>query len=190
MPPASTTAPQLFVSRWTNSVWGGQYFGVGDGFVKCTVALCGSVPVIAAGGLMDGVTEAITVGGAKNLRCFCSKKVFADLAKDLQNAVRYDNNEGNKSVGTKKFTIYSDDFANATLEISRVVNDNYIWGFDPAQIVKKSIGTMPHIDKEDGLTIARIYNSAGYESRLFQQAIFQVKNPAGGLRVQIGAVST
>lgn len=49
----STTAPQLFVSRWTNSVWGGQYFGVGDGFVKCTAITCSSgVPVIAAGDTM------------------------------------------------------------------------------------------------------------------------------------------
>jgi len=145
-------------------------------------ATAGGSPV---SGLIDGVTEAITVGGAKKLRCFCSKATFASIAKDLQNAVRYDNNGEGKSVGTKRLTIYSDGEAEGTLEISRVVNDTVIWGFDPSQIVKKSIGTMPHIDKEDGLTIARIYNSAGYESRLFQQAIFQFKNPAGGLRVQL-----
>lgn len=138
------------------------------------------------GALIDGVTEAITTNGAKDLRCFCSSSTFGDIAKDIQGTgVRYDGNDPNKSVGTKKLTVYSDGEARGTLEISRMVNDTKIIGFEPSQVIKKSIGQMPHIDKEDGLTIARIYNSAGYESRLFQQAIFQFKSPTKNLRIQL-----
>lgn len=137
------------------------------------------------GALIDGVTEAITTNGAKDLRCFSSSAVFAEIAKDLHNGVRYDGNNTDKSVGTKKLTIYSDGEAKATLEISRMVNDTVIKGFEPSKVIKKSIGMMPHIDKEDGLTIARIYNSAGYESRLFQQALFQFKAPTTNLRIQL-----
>lgn len=138
------------------------------------------------GALIDGVTEAITTNGAKDLRCFCSSGTFADIAKDIQGSgVRYDGNDPNKSVGTKKLTVYSDGEARGTLEISRMVNDTKIIGFEPSQVIKKSIGQMPHIDKEDGLTIARIYNSAGYESRLFQQAIYQFKAPTKNLRIQL-----
>ncbi len=137
------------------------------------------------GALIDGVTEAITTNGATNLQCFSSSVTFAEIAKDLQNGVRYDGNPTDKSVGTKKLTIYSDGLAKATLEISRMVNDTKIIGFEPSAVIKKSIGEMPHIDKEDGLTIARIYNSEGYESRLYQQGLFQFKKPTTNLRIQL-----
>jgi hypothetical protein len=95
-----------------------------------------------------------------------------------------DNSTG-KSVGTKKLLIYSDGDAEAHLQVSRTTNDNQIWGYDPAQIVTKSIGGAPHIDAEDGLQMARQAAAAGYEIRWFQQYLYAFKNPAGGVRIQL-----
>lgn len=45
----STGGPRLFVSRWTNGTWGGDYNGVTDGFIKCTTATCGANSVVTLG---------------------------------------------------------------------------------------------------------------------------------------------
>ena len=139
----------------------------------------------ALSALIDGCQEAITIGNARKLELFCSKATFGDIAKDLNTAVRYQDNPEGKSVGTSKLLVYSDGDAQAHLQVSRTTNDNQIWGFDPSQIILKSIGGAPHLDSEDGLTMARQSASAGYEVRWFQQALIEVPNPAGALRVQL-----
>jgi hypothetical protein len=135
--------------------------------------------------LIDGAQEAITVGNAKKLRLFASKAVYAGVAKDLQNAVRYNDNDGNKTVGTKRLMVYADGDAEATLEVSRTTNDNQVWGFDPSQLILRSIGGAPHIDMEDGLTMARQSTVSGYEVRYFQQALLEFTNTPGMLRIQL-----
>jgi hypothetical protein len=137
------------------------------------------------GALIDASQEAITVGNAQKLEFFCSKANYASVAKDLHASVQYMDNSTGKSVGTKKLLIYSDGDAEAHLQVSRTTNDNQIWGYDPAQIVTKSIGGAPHIDAEDGLQMARQAAAAGYEIRWFQQYLYAFKNPAGGVRIQL-----
>ena len=119
------------------------------------------------------------------LRCFASKAVYAQIAKDLNNPVVYRDNPENKTIGTRQLTVYSSDKLVATLEVSRLTNDVQIWGFDPTQMILKSIGGAPHLDAEDGLTLARQSAAAGYEIRWFQQYIYQAKNIPGGLRIQL-----
>ena len=139
----------------------------------------------AVGALMDGAQEAITIGNAKKLRCYCSKNVYKDIAKDLQTAVQYHDNPGSKTVGTRRLTFLSNGDAEATLEVSRTTNDNQIWGYDPEQVIMRSIGGAPHIETEDGLTMARQATAAAWEIRWFQQAIYEFINAPGGLRVQL-----
>ena len=139
----------------------------------------------AISALIDGCQEALTVGNAKTLRCFASKGVYAQIAKDLNNGVVYNDNPQNKTVGTRRLTIYSSDKQEATLEVSRLTNDNQIWGFAPPTVILKSIGGAPHLDSEDGLTMARQSSAAGYEIRWFQQYLYQFADPASTLRVQL-----
>ncbi len=139
----------------------------------------------ALSALIDGCQEALTVGNASVLRCFCSKGTYAQIAKDLNAAVNYQNNPESKTVGTRRLTVYASDKQEATLEVSRLTNDNQIWGFSPSDVVLKSIGGAPHIDAEDGLQMARQSAAAGYEMRWFQQYIYKFANPAGGLRIQL-----
>lgn len=139
----------------------------------------------ALGALIDASQEAITVGNAKKLEFYASKANYATIAKDLNNAVTYMDNNGSKSVGTKKLLIYSDGEAEAHLQVSRTTNDNQIWGYDPGQVVLKSIAGAPHIDSEDGLQMCRQAAAAGYEIRWFQQSLYQFANPAGGVRIQL-----
>jgi hypothetical protein len=138
------------------------------------------------GALIDGVQEAGTVGNATRVRCFASKSNFATVAKDLQNAVRYDNSDArSKTVGTNKLLIYSDGQCEGTLEVSRTLNDNKIFGFDPSIYVLDSIGTAPHIESDDGLTMGRVGNAAAWEVRWFQQACSRLTNPPAALRIQL-----
>jgi hypothetical protein len=138
----------------------------------------------ALSALIDGAQEAITIGNARKLEIFVSKGTYTGIVKDLQNAVRYDNNPTVKSVGTNRLLIYSDGDAEAHVQVSRTTNDNQAWGFDPSQLCLKSIGGAPHIDSEDGLTMARQASAQGYEIRWFQQAILEARNLPGMLRVQ------
>lgn len=136
--------------------------------------------------LIDGAQEALTVGNATSLELFCSKANFASVAKDLNAAVVYDGNPATKSVGTKRLLIYSDgDKGEAHLQVSRTTNDSQVWGYDPSQVILRSIGGAPHIDAEDGLQMCRQSAAQGYETRWFQQAIYEFTNPAGLLRVQL-----
>ena len=96
----------------------------------------------------------------------------------------YDNPQA-KTIGTRELTVYSSDKQKATLEVSRLTNDNQIWGFSPPDVIATSIGGLPHLDSEDGLQMARQSAAAGYEIRWFQQYIYQFANPAGGLRIQL-----
>lgn len=170
-----TTISQLFgPDRSTNS----RLYGT---FIDAT----GGGSLVEA--LIDGAQEAITVGNAKTLRMFCSKAVYAGVAKDLQNAVRYNDNSGSKTVGTKRLMVYADGDAEATLEVSRTTNDNQVYGFDPSQLILRSIGGAPHIDMEDGLTMARQSTVSGYEVRYFQQALLEFTNTPGMLRIQLNA---
>jgi hypothetical protein len=139
----------------------------------------------ALAALMDGCQESITMGNAKKLRCFASKAVWKDIAKDLQSLVEYKDNPGSKSVGTRRLTIVAEGDCEATLEVSRTTNDNQIWGFDENQVILKSIGGAPHISSDDGLTMCRQASTNGYETRWFQQALIEIPNPAAGLRVQL-----
>ncbi len=139
----------------------------------------------ALSALIDGCQEALTVGNAKVLRCFASKATYAQIAKDLNNGVNYQDNPQNKTIGTRRLTVYSSDKQEATLEVSRLTNDNQIWGFDPGDVILKSIGGAPHIDAEDGLQMARQSAAAGYEMRWFQQYLYQFADPASTLRVQL-----
>jgi hypothetical protein len=139
----------------------------------------------ALAALMDGCQEAITMGNAKRLRCFASKATWKDIAKDLQGLVEYKDNPNNKTVGTRRLTIVAEGDCEATLEVSRTMNDNQIIGFDENQIILKSIGGAPHISSDDGLTMCRQASTNGYETRWFQQALVEVPNPAGALRVQL-----
>lgn len=168
----ATVTTLLGFNRLVNS----RYFGT---FIDATQ---GGTLLTA---LIDGAQEACTMGNAKKLEMFCSKAVYAGVAKDLQNAVRYDGNPQGKSVGTNRLLVYSDGQAEAHLQVSRTMNDTMVYGFDPSQVVYKSIGGLPHIDMEDGLTMARQSASAGYEVRWFQQSIIEVPNPAAGLRIQL-----
>lgn len=172
MADATVTSSFLSVDRTKNS----RYYGT---FIDATG---GGSPLSA---IIDGAQEAITIGNAKRLEMFCSKATFGTVAKDLQNAVRYEGNPTVKAIGTSKLLVYADGQAEAYLQVSRTTNDNQIWGIDPGQMPLKSIGGAPHIDMEDGLTMARIATSQGYEIRWFQQAIWQVKNVAAGLRIQL-----
>jgi hypothetical protein len=170
---ADTTVTSLFgPDRTVNS----RYYGT---FIDATGG--GS----RIGALIDGVQEAVTVGGVEKLECYASKAVFADIAKDLQGAVLYTLNPESKTIGTNRLRIYADGNVEAFLNVSRTMNDTYIIGYDPKQIVLKSIGEAPHIDSEDGLTMARVSSAQSYEVRWFQQAVFEVRNPVGGLRVQL-----
>jgi hypothetical protein len=135
--------------------------------------------------LIDAVQTSITIGNAKKMECFGSKGTYTQVVKDLQNAVRYDGNPTSKTVGTNRLLILADGDVEAHLQVSRTTNDNMIWGFDPGTIIMKSIGGAPHIDMEDGLTMARQSASAGYEVRWFQQATLELSNPASALRVQL-----
>lgn len=169
-------------NSWITTVLGGnrtvnsRYYGT---FIDATQ---GGTPATA---LIDGAQEACTIGNAKKLECFCSKATFATVAKDLQNAVRYTDNPTSKSVGSKSLMFYADGQAEATLHVSRTMNDNYIIGFDPETLVYRSIGGLPHLDNEDGLTMARQASTAGYEIRWFQQSIIQPTNLPSMLRVQL-----
>ena len=138
------------------------------------------------GALIDGVQEASTIGNATRVRCFASRANFATVAKDLNNAVRYDNGDArSKSIGTNKLVIYSDGQCEGTLETSRTTNDNQIWGFDPSIYILDSIGTAPHIESDDGLTMGRVGNAAAWEVRWFQQACSRLTNPPAALRIQL-----
>jgi hypothetical protein len=167
----ATITTLLTVDRSANS----RYYGT---FIDATGG--GS----ALGAVIDGAQEACTIGNAKKLEMFCSKAVFSGIAKDAQNAVRYTDSPV-KAVGTNRLLVYADGEAEAHLQVSRTTNDNQIWGFDPGDITLKSIGGAPHIDMEDGLTMARQASSAGYEVRWFQQACLEFANPAAGLRIQL-----
>jgi hypothetical protein len=160
------------VNRTTNS----RLYGT---FINGTT---GGSPI---GALIDGAQEAITMGNAKKLRCYCSKATYRSIAKDLQTAVQYHDNPGSKTVGTRRLTFLSDGDAEATLEVSRTTNDNQIWGFDPSQIIMRSIGGAPHIETEDGLTMARQASAAAWEIRWFAQSVYEFINSPGGLRVQL-----
>src|SRR4029079_17429830 len=85
--------------------------------------------------LIDGCQEALTVGNAKLLRCFCSKATYAQVAKDLNNGVVYNDTPQGKSIGTRRLTVYSSDKQEATLEFSRCTNDSQIWGFSPPEVI-------------------------------------------------------
>lgn len=137
--------------------------------------------------VIDGAQEAITIGNAKKLEMYCSKGVYNRVVKDLNNAVRYDGNPAVKTVGTNRLLVYADGDAEAHLQVSRTTNDNQIWGMDPSQFVLKSIGGAPHIDMEDGLTMARQATSQGYEIRWFSQTVFEPRNLPGMLRIQLNA---
>lgn len=172
-----TTISQLFgPDRSTNS----RLYGT---FIDAT----GGGSLVEA--LIDGAQEACTIGNAKKLRLFCSKAVYAGVAKDLQNAVQYLNNGEAKTVGTKRLTIYADGDAEATIQVSRTTNDQQVWGFDESQLVLKSIGGAPHIDMEDGLTMARQATVQGYEVRYFQQSVLEFTNLPGMIRIQLQAQS-
>lgn len=168
----ATITTLLGVDRTANS----RLYGT---FIDAT----GGGSVLSA--LIDGCQEALTIGNAKELRCFCSKAVYAQVAKDLNNGVAYYDNPQSKTIGTRELTVYSSDKQKATLEVSRVTNDNQIWGFSPPDVIAKSIGGFPHLDSEDGLQMARQSAAAGYEIRWFQQYLYQFANPAGGLRIQL-----
>jgi len=168
----ATVTTMLGYNRLVNS----RYFG---SFIDATQ---GGSPLTA---LIDGAQEACTMGNVTKLECWCSKAVFSQCAKDVNNAVRYDGNPAVKSVGTNRLLIYADGNAEAHLNVSRTMNDTFIVGFEPAQIIYKSIGGLPHLDSEDGLTMARQSSAAGYEIRWFQQSLIEVPNPAGGLRIQL-----
>lgn len=135
--------------------------------------------------LIDGVQEAAIIGGATKMELYCSKANFAAIAKDLDSSNQYHDNPTNKSIGTKRLLIYSDGTLEAHLNVSRVTNDNVIWGFDPSTVIMKSIGAAPHIDSEDGLTMARQATAAGYEIRWYEQMTIQFKNPTTGLRIKV-----
>jgi hypothetical protein len=107
------------------------------------------------------------------------------VAKDLQGAVLFTNNPEAKSIGTNRLRIWADGNVEAFLNVSRTINDTFIIGYDPSTVVLKSIGEAPHIDNEDGLTMARVSDSQAYETRWFQQFTYEVKNPVAGLRVQL-----
>lgn len=140
----------------------------------------------AAGSLIDGVQELATIGNAKKtIDLWCSRNVFNSVAKDFVNQVRFDGNPAAKSVGTRKVLVYTDGSCEAYLNISRTMNDTCIFGFDSSNVVYKSIGGLPHIDSEDGLTLARQSSAAGYEVRWFQQSLIQVRDPVGVLRIQL-----
>jgi len=168
----ATITTLLGVDRTANS----RLYGT---FIDAT----GGGSVLSA--LIDGCQEALSVGNAEVLRCFCSKAVYAQVAKDLNNGVVYNDNPQGKSIGTRRLTVYSSDKQEATLEVSRCTNDSQIWGFSPPEVIAKSIGGFPHLDEEDGLVMCRLPSSAGYEIRWFQQSLFQFANPAGGLRIQL-----
>lgn len=172
MTDATLTTSFLNVDRSSNSRLYGTYIDASGG---------GSV----LSALIDGCQEALTVGNAKVLRMFCSKSSYAGVAKDLNNGVSYYDNPQNKTIGTRRLTVYSSDKQEATLEVSRLTNDNLIWGFSPPDVVLKSIGSAPHIDAEDGLQMARMSASQAYETRWFQQYLYQFKNLPAGLRVKL-----
>ena len=73
---------------------------------------------------------------------------------------------------------YADGQAEATLHVSRTMNDNYIIGFDPETLVYALDRRPPRTSttREDGLTMARQASTAGYEIRWFQQSIIQPTN--------------
>lgn len=168
----ATITTMLTVDRTSNS----RLYGT---FVDAT----GSGSVLSA--LIDGCQEALTVGNATTLRCFASKAVYAQVAKDLNNPVQYMDNPANKTIGTRRLTVYASDKQEATLEVSRLTNDNQIWGFDPSNVIAKSIGGLPHLDEEDGLLMCRLAGAAGYEIRWFQQYLYQFSDPAGCMRLQL-----
>lgn len=172
MTDTTLTSSFLTVDRSTNSRLYGTYLDASTG---------GSV----LSALIDGCQEALTVGNAKVLRMFCSKNTYAGVAKDLNNGVNYQNNPDGKSIGTRRLTVYSSDKQEATLEVSRLTNDNVIWGFEPKDVVLKSIGSAPHVDAEDGLQMARMSASQSYETRWFQQYLYQFKNLPSGLRIKL-----
>lgn len=172
MTDATLTTAFLTVDRSTNSRLYGTYVDASGG---------GS----ALSALIDGCQEALTVGNAKVLRMFSSKNTYASIAKDLNNGVNYQNNPEGKTIGTRRLTVYSSDKQEATLEVSRLTNDNLIWGFEPKDVILKSIGSAPHVDAEDGLQMARMSASQAYETRWFQQYLYQFKNLPAGLRVKL-----
>lgn len=172
MTDTTLTTSFLNVDRSSNSRLYGTY-----------VDASGGGSVLSA--LIDGCQEALTVGNAKVLRMFCSKNTYAGVAKDLNNGVMYTNNPEGKTIGTRRLTVYSSDKQEATLEVSRLTNDTVIWGFSPPDVILKSIGSAPHVDAEDGLQMARMSASQAYETRWFQQYLFQFKNLPAGLRVKL-----
>ena len=116
--------------------------------------------------LIDGCQEAITIGNARKLELFCSKATFGDIAKDPEHGGPLPGQPGGKVGRHEQACLaYSDGDAQAHLQVSRApTNDNQIWGFDPSQIILKSIGGAPPPRlRGDGLTMARQSASAGYE---------------------------
>src|SRR4029079_9194080 len=95
----------------------------------------------------------LSVGNAEVLRCFCSKAVYAQVAKDLNNGVVYNDNPQGKSIATRGLTVYSSDKQEATLEVSRCTNDSQIWGFSPPEVIAKSIGGVPPHHRADRLRV-------------------------------------
>jgi hypothetical protein len=136
---------------------------------------------------IDAVQEIATMTSVKRVDLFASKVNYATVAKDLQNAVQYVNNPANKAVGTKQLLIYSDDDTEGYLNVSKLTDDNKIWGVGDGAIKPVSIGGLPHIDAEDGLPMARMGSSAAYETRWFQQGVYEVKKPVALARIQLNA---
>jgi hypothetical protein len=138
------------------------------------------------GAIINGVQEASTIGGATHLELFASRANFAAFALDLQNAVRYDGDTKERVVGNaKRVHFYSDGTCDAYLNVDKLTNDLQVWGFDPANVVFRSIGDAPMVDNfGDKNQMGRVSNAAAWEIRLFQQAALKISNHPACLRIR------
>jgi hypothetical protein len=138
------------------------------------------------GAIINGVQESSTIGGATHLELFCSRANFAAFALDMQNAVRYDGDTKERVVGNaKRVHFYSDGTCDAYLNVDKLTNDLQVWGFDPANVVFRSIGDAPMVDNfGDKNQMGRVSNAAAWEIRLFQQAALKISNHPACLRIR------
>jgi hypothetical protein len=80
---------------------------------------------------------------------------------------------------------YSDGTCDAYLNVDKLTNDLQVWGFDPANVVFRSIGDAPMVDNfGDKNQMGRVSNAAAWEIRLFQQAALKISNHPACLRIR------
>jgi hypothetical protein len=145
-------------------------------------AIGGGSPLSA---LISATQKAATNFGATDLTYYCSQANFATVALDLANPVNYEGNPGKKTVGTTDVVFYSNGTTTGRLKVTKMMDDNVIFGIEKGAVAFRSFGSMPKVDNLDGLELARLATSQGYSTRFYGLGGLKVVNPSACVRIQL-----